>query len=188
MKKGKIIFLNGVTSSGKTTISKAIQEIANEQFYHISNDMFGDLVGEMLNDERYTSEAGSETSAMNKYWAEHVVLMYHFAKTVTEQGVNIVIDGMLEERSGFIDYYGKTNYDNMRHILKDCDIFLVEVYCPLEECRRRNIARGDREENQSQEQHDVMNINIKYDFFVDTSVTDAKECANKISKEFYNSN
>ena len=30
MEKGKIIFLNGVTSSGKTTISKAIQETADE--------------------------------------------------------------------------------------------------------------------------------------------------------------
>jgi len=30
---GKIIFLNGVTSSGKTTISKALQELATEYFY-----------------------------------------------------------------------------------------------------------------------------------------------------------
>ena len=185
MKTGKIIFLNGVTSTGKTTISKAIQEIADEQFYHISNDMFGNLLGEMLNDEKYTSEAGSETNAMNKYWAEHVVLMYHFARTVTEQGVNIIIDGMLEERSGFIEYYDKSNYDNMRHILKDSNVFLVEVFCPLDECRRRNIARGDRGENQSQEQHDVMNKDIKYDFHVDTSVDNANECANKILKELY---
>lgn len=35
-----------------------------------------------------------------------------------------------------------------RIILKDNPLDLVEVYCPLEICRERNIARGDRSERQ----------------------------------------
>ena len=57
---------------------------------------------------------------------------------------------------------------------------MVEVFCPLEECRRRNIARGDRGENQSHEQNEIMNKTVKYDFCVDTSVDSAIECARKI--------
>ena len=185
MTTGKIIFLNGVTSAGKTTISKAIQELADVQFYHVSNDMFGGLLGEMLHPEKYVSEAGSESKAGDKYMAEQIVLLYHFTKTLIEQGTNVVVDGMLIESVGFTEYYGKSNYDIMRHVLKDCDVFLVEIFCPLEECRRRNIARGDRGENQSQIQHDIMNKNIEYDFFVDTSIDDADECAKKILGKLY---
>lgn len=182
---GKIIFLNGVTSSGKTTISKAIQETADEQFYHISNDIFFTVEQEMLHN-KYIEVAGE--SAKDKYMAEAIVLMYHFAKTVAEQGRNVIIDGMLEESNGFVEYYKKTNYDVVLSIFKGFDILMVEVYCPLDECRRRNIARGDRGESQSQEQHDIMNKNIKYDFSIDTSVDDVKECAAKILRELYHTN
>ena len=32
MNKGKIIWLNGVSSSGKTTISRALQKLSNDRF------------------------------------------------------------------------------------------------------------------------------------------------------------
>ena len=182
MTKGKIIFLNGVTSSGKTTISKAIQETADEQFYYLSNDMFFPVEHQMLH-EKYIEEAGD--NAINKYMAEAIVLMYHFAKTMAGLGKNVIIDGMLEEREGFISYYNKANYDIMLEVFSDFDVLMVEVFCPLDECRRRNIARGDRGENQSQEQHEIMNKNIKYDFFVDTSINSASECAEKILNKLY---
>jgi adenylylsulfate kinase/chloramphenicol 3-O phosphotransferase len=110
-------------------------------------------------------------------------MMYHFARAVAGLGINVIIDGMLEEREGFMEYHNKTNYDIMLDVFADYNMFMVEVYCPLDECRHRNIERGDRGENQSQEQHDIMNKNIKYDFFVDTSIYSAEECAGKILKE-----
>ena len=178
----KIIFLNGVTSSGKTTISKAIQKIAEEQFYYLSNDMFFPIEHQMLHD-KYIQEVGEK--AEEKYMAEAIIMMYRFAKVVSEQGINVIIDGMLEERTGFNEYYKRTHYDILLDIFTGFNVLMVEVFCPLDECRRRNIARGDRGENQSQEQHDIMNKKIKYDFFVDTSIDSATECAEKILKEVY---
>jgi len=61
----------------------------------------------------------------------------------------------------------------------------VEVYCPLEICRERNIARGDRFENQSQEQFELMAENIMYSMRVDTSVMSSTECAEAIVKELF---
>ncbi len=40
MKKGNIIFLNGVSSSGKTTLAKKIQEKSNSNLAWISIDTF----------------------------------------------------------------------------------------------------------------------------------------------------
>ena len=46
MEKGRIIFLNGVTSSGKTSIVEAIQERDDVFFYVVANDLFPEMVGE----------------------------------------------------------------------------------------------------------------------------------------------
>lgn len=40
MDKGKIIFLNGVTSSGKTSIVEAMQNYDEPFFYVVANDLF----------------------------------------------------------------------------------------------------------------------------------------------------
>ena len=45
MNKGKIIFLNGVTSSGKTSIVDAIQLKSEDFFYIVANDIFEQMIG-----------------------------------------------------------------------------------------------------------------------------------------------
>ena len=44
--KGRIVFLNGVTSSGKTSIVEAIQECDGKFFYVVANDLFQQMVGD----------------------------------------------------------------------------------------------------------------------------------------------
>ena len=46
MNKGRIIFLNGVTSSGKTSIVDALQEREDVFFYVVANDLFEQMVGD----------------------------------------------------------------------------------------------------------------------------------------------
>ena len=64
----------------------------------------------------------------------------------------------------------------------DC---FVEVYCPLDICRKRNIIRGDRYESQSDEQYELLAKNIKYRLRVDTSLYSPSECADIIIKELF---
>ena len=169
MGKGKIIFLNGVTSTGKTSIAKAIQESSDLIYYHVSNDMFHDMIS-------------------NKFWAENgrkcvaksIITMYHAVKGMCENGINVIIDGMLLEMCEYIQEYGNLHYDIMQSILSCIDIFMVEVFCPLDECRRRNIARGNRGEYDSEEQNNEMNKNVNYNLKVDTFVNSAEECAEQI--------
>ena len=44
--KGRILFLNGVTSSGKTSIVEALQARRDVFFYVVANDLFQEMVGE----------------------------------------------------------------------------------------------------------------------------------------------
>ena len=108
-------------------------------------------------------------------------MMYHTAKLYSDMGKNVLIDGILVEREAI-----KPHYQQLLEILKDNPLDVVEVYCPLEICRARNIIRGDRYETQSEEQHALMAENIKYTCRVDTSERTSAECAEIIVNELFN--
>lgn len=169
MQKGRIIFLNGVTSSGKTSIVEALQERKDIFFYVVANDLFEQMVGDKYLQEDYW-----------RYLSEVIIMMYHTAKLYSDMGKNVLIDGILVEREEI-----KPHYEQLLEILKDNPLDIVEVYCPLDICKQRNIIRGDRYETQSEEQHELMAKNIKYSMKVDTSVYSSAECADIIVKELF---
>ncbi len=169
MEKGRIIFLNGVTSAGKTSIVEALQEREDIFFYVVANDLFEEMVGEKYLRENYW-----------KYLREVIIMMYHTARLFSDMGKNVLIDGILVERAEITPHY-----QQLREILKNNPLDLVEVYCPLEICRERNVIRGDRYESQSEEQQELMAKDIKYSMRVDTSVYSAAECAEQIMKALF---
>lgn len=169
MDQGKIIFLNGVTSAGKTTIAKEIQQIADRNFNCVSNDLFQSIVSRKFLQENYW-----------KYLSRAVVAMYHTAKALSEMDMDVIIDGMLLEEPEFLLNFQQSHYDIMKRIFSDSPLLMVEVRCPLEECRKRNIERGDRRADQSEWQYRDMAKNIEYDIIVDTYANTPRQCAEQI--------
>lgn len=164
MGKGKIIFLNGVTSSGKTSIVEALQDRDDCFFYVVANDLFEQMVG-----DRFLRE---------DYWghlSQVILLMYQTAKLISDQGRHVLIDGILVERPELAPHYRQ-----MLDILADNPLAIVEVACPLEVCRERNIARGDRYEAQSAEQAAIMAQGIRYALRVETDKMSPEACAEAI--------
>ncbi len=167
MNKGRIIFLNGVTSSGKTSIVEALQDREDCYFYVVANDLFEQMVGERFLRENYW-----------QHLSRVILLMYHTAKMFSDMGHDVLIDGILVERPEIAPHY-----QQMMDILGENPLSIVEVACPLEICRERNIARGDRYETQSQEQADLMSKNISYAMTVHTDKNSPEECAEAIVRE-----
>lgn len=66
--KGRIIFLNGITSSGKTSIVEAMQSYSNPFFYVVANDLFENTIGDKHLQTDYW-----------KYLSEVIIIMYHIA-------------------------------------------------------------------------------------------------------------
>ena len=164
MGKGKIIFLNGVTSSGKTSIVEALQNRADCYFYVVANDLFEQMIG-----DRFLRE---------DYWghlSRVIILMYHTAKLYSDMGHNVLIDGILVERPEIAPHYRQ-----LADILVDNPLSIVEVACPLEICRTRNLTRGDRYEMQSDEQAAIMAQGIDYALRVETDKMSPEECAEAI--------
>lgn len=161
MEKGRIVFLNGVTSSGKTSIVDAIQSQSDEFFYVVANDLFEQMIGDKYLQEDYW-----------KYLSEVIIMMYHAARLFSDLGKNILIDGILVEQPEL-----KPHYEKVKDIFKGYPLDIVEVYCPLEICRKRNQERGDRTEEQSDWQNKMMAAKIQYSCFVNTGLNTPDECA-----------
>lgn len=166
MTKGKIIYLNGVTSAGKTAIVDALRKIGCTDFYYLSDDIFEDNIIDI----EYES---------SRYWhklSEAVFLMYKTARLFSDHGKTVIIDSMLMERPEFGPHYQKA-----LDIFAGSQLIMVHVYCPLEICRQRNLNRPDRFEYQSHEQAKVMAQNVFYDLVLDTSMLTPEDCAKQIS-------
>ena len=166
MQKGRIIFLNGVTSSGKTSIVEALQDRDEAFFYVVANDLFQEMVGDKFLRQDYW-----------KYLSEAIIMMYHTAKLFSDMGKHVLIDGILVEQPEI-----RPHYEKLLEILKNNPLDIVHVECPLEICRQRNIARGDRYETQSEEQAAIMAEGIRYSVAVDTSKLSPQESAEVIMK------
>ncbi|MDF2872211.1 MAG: chemotaxis protein [Anaerocolumna sp.] len=169
MSKGRIVFLNGVTSSGKTSIVEALQEREDVFFYVVANDLFQEMIGERYLHEHYW-----------KYLGDVIIMMYHTAKLFSDLGKNVIIDGILVEQPEL-----RPHYEQMKNILKDNPLEIVEVYCPLEICRKRNLERGNRYEQQSDEQYEIMAADIKYSCRVDTHKQTSEECSESIIQTLF---
>ncbi|MDE6900611.1 MAG: AAA family ATPase [Oscillospiraceae bacterium] len=169
MNKGRIIFLNGVTSSGKTSIVDALQEREDVFFYVVANDLFEQMVGDGYLRRDYW-----------KYLSVVIIMMYHTAKLYSDMGKNVLIDGILVEREEI-----KPHYHQLLEILRDNPLDVVEVYCPPDICRQRNLRRQDRRETQSDEQAERMAKDIRYSLRVDTSIQSPAECADIILRQLF---
>ena len=84
MNKGKVIILNGVSSSGKTTLAKAIQNAFDELYIRLSID---DFVS-MMPVKTVENELG------NAFYASQTILLQTI-KTLSDAGTNVVVDNVM---------------------------------------------------------------------------------------------
>lgn len=149
MNKGKIILLNGVSSSGKSTLSKMlIQKLPN--YFHLSIDDYDTIIDRMEN-----RESGQLIPVPTEHFFHRTIAMF------SDKGVNLVVDQILHNNDTTIDCYAT---------LKGYPVVFVGVHCPVEELERRELERGDRTIGQAKAQlHYVHQQGEQYDFKIDTS-------------------
>ena len=164
MKKGKIICLNGVSSAGKTSLSKILQERLSEPYYWLSEDVFAEMTPQKI-----SSDESVENEAL---WYQTYINMYHTIKLYSEMGHNVIVDGVLDENYPLLQ---------MVEILNDNPVLFVHVTCPVEELSRREKSRGDREVGLAKKQLSYLCPQDEiYDVTVDTHQNTTEACADKI--------
>ncbi|MCL2854063.1 MAG: chloramphenicol phosphotransferase CPT family protein [Defluviitaleaceae bacterium] len=165
MQRGKIIYLNGVSSSGKTTLAKALQGRLDEPYYWFSVDTFVNMTPEKFID--------------NDLWLNAISGMYRSIKTFSDMGLNVIVDDVFDDSQELLD--------EVVEILHGHPVLFVHVTCPLDELVRREKERGDREIGLSENQlPQLCPLCQTYDITVDTHNNTIEECADRIIEMLVN--
>lgn len=172
MQPGRLIFLNGVTSTGKSTVAECIREMSLEVFYISSNDLFHQMVSWNRFDGNFA-----------KLVAHTITAQYYAVRGMLDGGFHVILDGMLLDLEEYRTQFGKSNAELFREIFAGIDCLSVNLVCDLEELRRRNRVRGNRGEMQSDEQLAQMTSPLQLDMTVDVMTVLPDECAESILRK-----
>jgi chloramphenicol 3-O phosphotransferase len=183
MTRHQVILLNGVGSSGKSSIAKALQQIANKPFLHIQMDTFCEMLPETLQEHpdgfvyEETSENGKPLVVIKTGPVGERALrgMRHAIAAMAAQGNNLIVDDVMlgSEREEYAT------------LLSGFDTFFVGVFARLDVLEARERQRGDRLIGLARWQYDRVHKGMKYDLEVDTGSLTPMECADIIKQKFH---
>lgn len=183
-----IIFLNGASSSGKTTIARSIQHLdSKSKFLCIGQDNFIKMMPYgMLGFSQFAKE-GFFFKYINKPEIDPSVsvtvgdfgkkIIEATAKTacmLSDLGFNVIVDEVLIENSYLISYLKN---------LKNKPVYFVKVFCELKILLEREILRGDRSWGLAYNHfHSLHRPELIYDLEVNSSFSSSFELAETILK------
>jgi chloramphenicol 3-O phosphotransferase len=168
-----IIYLNGPSSSGKTTLAKGLQNAFSEPYLHIGIDKLIGFMPEKMNDwEGGPAPLGFswEPAADPEGHPTYHIRSGPFAKKITRslkdialllasQGYHLIIDDVA---------FGAIEVEEWKEALKNYHVLYVGVTTPLEILEQRERSRGDRLLGGARGQYFKVHENVAYDIEIDT--------------------
>ena len=153
------ILLNGTSSSGKSSIARAIQKQASAPYIHLQVDM---VLGAVHWEGASVSERRDECfqACITNFHKSLPVL-------ITPPFYGIIDHVILRE----------DKYIECLDCLSDLSYITVGVRCPLEVAIKRELDRGDRKIGLAASQFDRVHSNREYDIEVDTSTMTPEQAA-----------
>jgi chloramphenicol 3-O phosphotransferase len=168
---GKIIILNGTSSSGKTCIVRVLQDILDEPYLEAGIDKFiwmmpsryleRPLWDDVLGLADHAGEAGHTL----------VAGMHQAIEALSSTGNNVIADHVLVEPAWLSDIADR---------LYELPAYFIGVRCPLEVLEQREQQRKNRTLGQARMQYHLVHIPGIYDLEVDTFTFTPEECAAQI--------
>jgi chloramphenicol 3-O phosphotransferase len=166
-RRGRIIFLNGTSSSGKSSIAQALLQVLDEPWFHMPVDAIN-----AMRSKNRTAEL--DQAGLDDVLARTRSGFHRAVAGMAEAGNDIVADHVLSENWRLIDCL---------RVFDRYEVVFVAVRCSPRELARRQLARGDREPGQAAAQQERVHAHGIYDLECDTTTASPMECALRI-KEF----
>ncbi len=193
--QGTVIILNGASSSGKSSIQKAIQKQSNEFYLRVGIDTFFDALiaepdlslfhsekkfdqytanGEYIRGIEYQEDAEGHPMIPLKIGpaGDRIVQGMHRAiAAYALVGNNVIVDYIL---------YKKSWVEDLATSLKNVRVFWIKVDAPLEVIEEREKKRNTSPAGHARSHYHSVHDGIVYDLEVNTAELSADECAKKI--------
>lgn len=165
MEKGSVLWLNGTSSSGKTTVGKLVQRLSANHFFYISHD----IVNEMNDKTRLDLD-------FITFESENAIILAHMAKMLSDLGYSVIVDSVFLNNP---EVQHKDIIYRTAEILKDSPVFLIKVICPADELSIRERQRGDRHIGQAIAQLNdlIPTMESEYDYILSNYGKSAEDSA-----------
>ncbi|MGD8405777.1 MAG: AAA family ATPase [Anaerolineales bacterium] len=150
---GKIIIINGPSSSGKTTLALALQKQLDVPFIRFSFDLFMEhkaFPAEQIKDGTFSWDAMRPSVFRG---------LHQCLPALATAGNNVIFDHIIETREWL---------HQLISLISKLDVFFVGLHCSLPELERREIRRGDR--NRGDAYRDLQSVHrvTSYDLELDS--------------------
>ncbi len=182
MNPGNIIILNGTSSSGKSSILRALQDIMDKPYLDAGIDKFLWMLP-----RRYINEPAYWQQLYQYEWPQPEQMVIHAAPlahqlmagmhqaiaALAHAGNHVVADHVLTEPSWV---------QQCAALFADLPAWLVHITCPLAVLEEREQARRDRTLGQARAQFHLVHAHALCDLEIDTAQHEAHTCAEMIKQ------
>lgn len=188
VKKGKVIYLNGPSSAGKSSLTLTLQQELSEPYLQIGIDTMIAMMPEKINNwtgkgevplgYSWSSECDEngtliKTLSVGPYAQRMEPLLREIVRTLVGEGHNVIVDDVA---------FGKEEADAWHKALEDACVVWIGLYAPIEVLEEREKRRGDRIVGSARAQAALVHQGVRYDLEFDTSRTTDKEMVAAILK------
>ena len=156
MQPGRIILINGASSSGKSTLARALQYQLDEPFWHLSIDHLRE--SGVLPLDRVRSGDFAWSSMRSAFFQG----FHNALPAIAVAGNNLIVDHIVETREWMT---------SLLTLLGSLDVYFVGVHCPLAELERRELARGNRRIGEARNDFETIHDFVTYDLELDSTMT-----------------
>lgn len=154
------IIINGPSSSGKTSVAKALQRKIGAPLLHFQLDMFWNMVPDHI-------------EANSKNFPDMKDVLINTAQDLMSRHYSIVMDIVGNSE----------NIDKLKDALGNYKVYTVGLTARLDILQTREIERQNRKTGLAESQLSGFHENISYDFFADSSDVSSEEIADNILQD-----
>jgi len=181
----QVIYLNGASSAGKSTLAKGLQWALPQSFLHIGIDSMVEMMPPKLNDwTGGPAPKGFSWKKVDGTWelqlgpeAEKIANSFReVVATLVDQGHRVIVDDVS---------LGRAEVDQWRRRLMAYKVLWIGVTAPIDVIEQREKERSNRLQGTARAQAERVHEGVKYNIMIDTHAQSLKENVDTIYNRFF---
>ena len=165
---GKVIILNGASSSGKTSILIKLQSLLDEPYINAGIDKFIWMLPKRYLDRPLWDDVLGLATKAGETGGKLFSSMHKVIQLLSQQGLNVIADHVMVESLWV---------EECTRLFAPLPAYFIGIHCPLEVLIQRELERKDRTLGQAAAQYPLLHRHATYDKELDTSKLTVEQCA-----------